>query len=71
MEEHEDQRPNLRPRLNKALRRIEWMRDIGTLAGIIRLVDGNHSLGAGALAEAIVSQWDLLATADLKPEPTE
>ena len=29
--------------------------DIDWLANVIRTVDGNHSLGAGALAEAIVA----------------
>lgn len=47
--------------IEKLQHRIAWMTDIGTLAGIIRLVDGNHTLGAGALAEAIVNQWTILS----------
>ena len=45
--------------------------DIDTLADIIRKVDGNHSLGAGALAEAIQAEiqkqlpWG--CTVDLDP----
>ena len=52
---------SLEKRLEEAKRRIEWHEDVGTLAGIIRLVDGNHSLGAGALADAIIGQWTALA----------
>ena len=38
--------------------------NVDKLANIIREVDGNHSLGAGALAEAIIQRW-----ADWGPQP--
>lgn len=36
---------------------LKSLLDIDALAQIIRTVDGNHTLGAGALAEAIVSHF--------------
>lgn len=36
--------------------------DVCTLSNIIRKVDGNHSLGAGALAEAIIDEVTRLNT---------
>jgi len=38
--------------------RLRGMLDVDALAQAIRIVDGNHDLGAGALAEAIVAHFE-------------
>lgn len=35
-------------------------RDIESLAQVLRQVDGNHELGAAALAERILEEWGLI-----------
>lgn len=47
--------------------RLRSALEVDNLAGIIRFVDGNHSLGAGQLAEAIIEALSLSAPA----EPSE
>jgi hypothetical protein len=39
---------------------VSYYQDIESLAAVIRRVDGNHTLGAAELAEAIVGEWGLL-----------
>ncbi len=41
--------------LRKRLAEVERLPDVDSLAQIIRRVDGDHKLGAGALAEAILA----------------
>lgn len=38
--------------------KLMFVPDVDTLSNIIRSIDGNHSLGAGALAEAIIAAID-------------
>lgn len=42
---------------------------IDTLAQIIRQVDGSNQLGAGALAEAILTHPDFFFPPHMRPEP--
>jgi hypothetical protein len=47
--------PYIREDLARAAPTVKPLPDVDTLANIIRTVDGSHSLGAGELAERILS----------------
>lgn len=51
--------------------RLRSALEVDNLAGIIRFVDGNHSLGAGQLAEAIIEALSLSAPADPSEDDKE
>jgi len=62
----EEERPNLRPRLNKALREIERLKQ-----DLALVMEDNRSLHAQLVLSSMIpdEQWEALAaTADLKPE---
>ena len=65
----EEERPNLRPRLNKALRRIAVLERYIEAFEAARPCDWDCSVEE--YNEYKAAKAALVATADLKPEPTE
>ena len=53
---HRMGKPGGYPDYMSCTRKLYQLPDVDTLSNIIRKVDGNHSLGAGALAEAILQE---------------